>query len=61
MVDFESRTFAELHARIRQTVQDLEEHCRTIPVAQRGMIKETIGRLKKAIDEEQATHGNEPH
>jgi hypothetical protein len=59
MVDPEFQTATELQARIRQTVQDLEEHCRTIPVAQRSQVKATIGRLKKALNEEQATHDNE--
>jgi hypothetical protein len=60
MVDLESRTFAELRARIQQTVQDLEDHCRTVPAAQRRVVKGTIGRLKQALDEEQAIHGSEP-
>jgi hypothetical protein len=52
MIDTELRTLAELQARIQQTVQDLEEHCRIIPASQRGAVKGTIGRLKKALNEE---------
>jgi hypothetical protein len=48
------RSLTELEARIRQTVQDLEEHSRILPTAQQGTVEATIKRLKMALENEEA-------
>jgi hypothetical protein len=56
------RSLTELEARIRQTVQDLEEHSRILPIAQQRTVEATIKRLKMALEGEEAIVGdkNEP-
>jgi 6-phosphogluconate dehydrogenase len=56
------QSLTELQARIRQTVQDLEEHSRILPIAQQGTVEATIKRLKMALEGEEAivSDSNEP-
>jgi hypothetical protein len=49
MIDTHLRNFTELESQIRQTLRDLEEHCRSLPAAQQGTVKGTIERLEKAL------------
>ena len=56
------QSLTELQARIRQTVQNLEEHSRILPIAQQGTVEATIKRLKMALEGEEAivSDSNEP-
>jgi hypothetical protein len=53
MIDAHFRNISELEARIHQTVRDLEEHCRKLPAAQQGTVKETIEKLERALEGEE--------
>jgi hypothetical protein len=50
MIDTNLRNITELKSQIRQTVRDLEEHCRSLPATQQAPIKETIERLEMALE-----------
>jgi hypothetical protein len=54
MIDAQLRNITELEAKIRQTVRDLEEHCRNLPATQQGTIKGTIERLELALERKEA-------
>jgi hypothetical protein len=50
MIDTHLRNITELEAKIQRTLRDLEEHCRSLPATQQGMVKGTIERLEKALE-----------
>jgi hypothetical protein len=50
MIETQLRSFTELESQIRQTLRDLEEHCRSLPATQQETVKGTIERLEKALE-----------
>lgn len=60
IIDIQLRNIADLEARIRQTVRDLEEHSRGLPSSQQGKVEATIEKLKKALEWETSILDRKP-